>query len=1733
MAGLILDQFADTDDGHCARIDFLERAEAEAVCRAMLDGQQDNRREGMIDGMARGRLQALILTGERGPDRDVAGDRVDVEGELYVTADRAIELRNRKQGRLCLFVPSDVVDAAASSLGNSFAPIDGRSLHEGARDRFIRSAPASVAEAARRCFALPRAGQTVSESDRLAFVEAALDRFERGEAESIGLELWRIGLLPDARPDFLEYLTRNRTHVQELSRPGRIHSSLRDRLQRIAVDELTAASLLQFFDGRALHDVRRWARDLIDAELTYDRWRFVGTDKSDLRSVTVDSFLDANGVVKRLSKLTQPHGPTGALVAQIGKKRTLATGWKTDPLTPANLARWRVEIVPVTGELDDATASLPAREIDGKRNKATISLDLDLDVSDLPDAPMWVRVTPLAADGNEILNETGEPIIATSEEFYFEQGGELPPGEGRLSTSPTLALARLRAMYEHGDLIVEEQPHWAARDLDYFELRLNGRVKTRLGLTAPLRALQALVLAQPRQGGRYLLECPDMAVASAETFVAVQPPDVTHEKWTAFWQARDRFFRRIVAGGVRNIVEVADWSSDLAGAAIRYAQAYRDLVDALTTAASQSGRLRQELEDALSLDTLCVRSVGLSGGDETALVVLPTHPLRAAWYASYSQLLVRWEGQLHELQRADRRRALSLPSIEKVMPTNVPPFAYWPGQGGPYVFFQNLRFFHGVALPADAPDPHRRFADVAYVLGAGSDSSAGDLRPARLAEHVREYRDLRPYVHRMELTLVNPDRGELVADTLDTFLQRERAGLNGDDVTDPSSPTFAIRAYLATGREMPLRGLERIRSKQAEEYFVGGSDVFMPTLESSVKTLADLDDTVPEEAHLAIAADLAQPRIVPSEVERGAPQESSFSLHGLIARWLSILTSEGDQIRWQHRLGVETTARPEPHPAGARFSDTVMDLQASLLHAGGQILTVGGPAVPVLEVRVSAERRRLLETLHQQSDWVISIDRFFGPDYYDSPREPDLAQAARKYVLDYAPDYGEGLGHRVVVTTAWQEDVLRRLRGTVSLIGLAQSEDAARVLLDHIKMVSGRLALRALAAEPGNAQAVSLAATIAWLRMRGRLEQAVFVPLSLHGGLFDASAPSAGSDDDRGDGVLVTLRRNIVEATFMTVRWRRGSTDVRSLAYDMTLALEHERQQFERQFFDEARIDGAFQRAQLASVLRFYFERSRRHGLFADEHVGSFLDHLARIEKTGLDFRPKLEGFVVTAEEMPTASFSDGDAIFTVLGPSDLERATTLDRLTDGARLKQERQAPLDFEDGAEPSEPANASVTLADRASDTTVPSLGATVSSGDEADAVTGADTQGVSTAQPLDEQSVETAALPAPKVEPSSGSSAAAMTAGDADPTPEDPSATAVVLGHAVGGAAPVLWEPSVQGSPHMFVLGIPGQGKSWAIARAVGEMARQRVPSLILDFHGQFTGRSGPLAGARQSTVLDARDGLPFSPFEVAGDLGDAIDWRTNAFAISEIFGYVCKLGDMQRDVVFTAVRDAYRTHGFGDDPEKDEDEARARTYPTLQEVLGRIERQERAGRASNVAARCRPLLEMDVFRPPASGGEDLLSIIRRGLVIDLHRLADLELLQLAVGAFVLRKLYKDMFTWGEADRLRLLVVLDEAHRLARDVTLPKLMKEGRKFGIAVVVASQGMADFHLDVLGTAGTKVIFRTNHPDSRKVAGFIRAPKGVDLAARIEQLAVGHAYIQTPEMRTGSITRMASPRDA
>ena len=108
-----------------------------------------------------------------------------------------------------------------------------------------------------------------------------------------------------------------------------------------------------------------------------------------------------------------------------------------------------------------------------------------------------------------------------------------------------------------------------------------------------------------------------------------------------------------------------------------------------------------------------------------------------------------------------------------------------------------------------------------------------------------------------------------------------------------------------------------------------------------------------------------------------------------------------------------------------------------MLNAGGYLLGGAAQSRPVLEVHLEAKRRNLLERLHASTNWVITLDRFFTLDYYDFPNQPGLDEVARKYVLDYSPEFTEGLGHRMMVTTAWHEEIGSILGQAMDELGFA------------------------------------------------------------------------------------------------------------------------------------------------------------------------------------------------------------------------------------------------------------------------------------------------------------------------------------------------------------------------------------------------------------------------------------------------------------------------------------------------------------------------------------------------------------------------------------------------------------------------------------------------------------------------------------------------------------------------
>src|SRR5207249_5930002 len=93
----------------------------------------------------------------------------------------------------------------------------------------------------------------------------------------------------------------------------------------------------------------------------------------------------------------------------------------------------------------------------------------------------------------------------------------------------------------------------------------------------------------------------------------------------------------------------------------------------------------------------------------------------------------------------------------------------------------------------------------------------------------------------------------------------------------------------------------------------------------------------------------------------------------------------------------------------------------------------------------------------------------------------------------------------------------------------------------------------------------------------------------------------------------------------------------------------------------------------------------------------------------------------------------------------------------------------------------------------------------------------------------------------------------------------------------------------------------------------------------------------------------------------------------------------------------------------------------------------------------------------------------------------------------------------------------IIAIDEAWKLCRsEGSLPvAIVKEGRKFGYALFVASQdATADLAESILANAGTTVIFRTQHP---KYLNFFKSAYGLNEQelSRVQNLSVGEALVK------------------
>jgi hypothetical protein len=1214
--------------GHCMRVPDLE-----------------------LDLMVRlcGRLRAEVP----GATVVILGDNArngSIAGELAVTSTKLVELRNpyhdgALRPPLLVFVPNDLRAAAEDSFGvATFEEIHLGNVYSELRERLLAELPSAM-----RGAIVESLHRLDDEEDRWPFADpVSVVRFlltakvNGADPEAVGAALYELGLVPDielladpARAP--QRMLRNRDCVAKLTWSSK---SERGRVLDLGLSNRGFRNrLAEFLVEAGLEDPRAWTRRIVlDRSLwglAFNRWEFetgdqdpdtihIGGVKTDLPTVADDEQDERLGQL--VGQQILPLGPGGP------HKFVATFVVNPHPAKVRGLAKFVVQVLSkeqgpvglVRAKAVWKSASLQASVTFSKLNKV-----------DWEEGWHFVRVLPQTEAGDPIplLDESGNPIPWAADEdavgvsrpnesdlFYVLPGGdvEVTLPQRAVQRDSSLAHAQLRLQFaailegRNPEAVVPTATGWIERrssgrggGSEILEVRFGSEGTVHIPISLPLKAIEQRILESPRGSvnWRVPISLGVVGVAAAE---ADRWPDgsATDE----FLAARAAYFDAVRADSRGLITQGADLRS-LRPLAIEYASAYLGLIQDLGRRAEVGGtvgsrRAFADLRRVLTVDAVSLAITDHRGRRREATLLGPTHPLRALWLATWAELGKSWVEKAKDTPRefvVPTRDAL----LRHLIPLGFPPIL--PTESGHMLAaIDNVDPFWTLYAPSFEEDPRGLVGDVCSALTLAEPAIGGaQIDGSYLASRVRRYLIQHPYVRTLVINAFNAGRGSVLADML-LHLQRDPAlgGLQYNIrlfVPDAQAPGVgeALADLLSPSGHISVR--------EADAFSTASDSHLRPKLQLAVRPTEEFRRSPADQsAHLSFLFD-----IFPAEevgAARATEKETSAPVHGLVQDSHVEYREEEAVVAWrkQPRHGSAT-----PIAGGEELTDLLSALSAALSNVTATVATgqTGLGLRPVITLALNADERALLHQVHEVSDWVLTLDRNLGIEFFDhggKTGRPD-------YLIDHSPDISNGVGHRLVVTSRSVAELEAMLRPVLQQYGLRAEGRHAVAILSQLRSLSGRLALKLISSSSQRAEALGLALSRMYLEHQGVFENQIVVPLDAHLELYRAIKKHADELGEevgfrRTDLALFDLdvTKRVIICRLVEVKCYNQVGDVGAFAQLKAGVAEQIRQSEEvlAHHFDPARTpvdrpDRLVKTRQLAMLLEFYLDRAERYGSVA------------------------------------------------------------------------------------------------------------------------------------------------------------------------------------------------------------------------------------------------------------------------------------------------------------------------------------------------------------------------------------------------------------------------------------------------------------------------------------------------------------------------------------------------------
>ena len=1380
--------------------------------------------------------------------------------------------------------------------------------------------------------------------------------------------------------------------------------------------------------------------EMEDKKLLFCNWPFATSSDLKIQNLEVKSFLNLNGTVNSRNKLRM-HPTTNEFVSN----GEVVVDWLCEPKKVADDISWRIDVLN-SSNIDFAEVVAGAR---GKSSLRSKKFDLS-DYLEDGEQRFVIRVSAVDDFGAIVFKENGEPAVAYSEDFLLiieSEGGVDLPDPKKVNTT-SLPEAFMKAVLEDkffagfDDLGIGRVQSTSQT----FEFPLGNRIG-RVRISQYIRAIEKVALDNPMN--TYAFHH-DMRLGASST----GPDNVSFEELripVSLQEARTRYFNSLIREDGVLFPETHFWDEESKEALEEYVREYEKILNANDP----------DFRDALLKMDLIDLKIQTSEGYCEASIILPIHPIRSLWISEHFAYVKEISSDLllHEFGR--RRNLVDFSLITKLMPENLP-FAV-ANTPEVRIYSGELVFGAGIYLPLHTADIALNLSIISNSLNVTRDLRTSSESSNRVAEHLTRYENGNSFTPGFKMAVFNPGDGRLAADALQKFLKDRDPEIEHQKRIEISSYS---EEYSYSD---PIGALTDLQKSLVERHPFSPS-MFLPFC--SVKTMTLVDsledrkndfDRYPESVNISLLQSATKLAIRGDTQFLDNLEYRSALLNGIITYLHSITVGTDNEPMFLTSVSTGFTS-------DSNFG--IESLHRSFLNQ------ISGKEQPFyLSLSLDARMNNLIRDIHKRSEWVLTVDRYIGLNLFE---ELLSRQNNELVVLDYSPDFVDGFGDRLTLTTTKHSEVSKIIQKAMRELGLANEGKSSIDVLRSLAKISGRLAMRLLNENSLATEAVGLCATVGYLEENSELDQTIVIPVDAHQELFGLNRHDPEVENKRCDLVLVRFIGDTYELELLEVKARKGRT-IADLPRVIQNQLDNTESLLTRLLFDEnsERVDRDLQWSRWASLLHFYADRSILQGHFASESSRNLHEKIQKICDAKISPRIGKSGYIVSL----LADESDVN----MNQPAYKMRVLNEEKLiSSGFTTIKEKEFVLN----SESEEPA-----IIENFQDEQIQSS--------------------KSTKQQMIIQKPQTNFEPndsAPKesinlVEETHSQKIAKNLFTNV----EVPELIQVQLGEGKN-ADKVHWEVSLQGSPHAVVVGIPGQGKSVTTRNILNQFAKQGLPSIVFDFHGEMGSKV-----KYESNLIDvSKDGLPFSPFEF--DDSAALPIRSASQEIAEILASIGGLGEIQTTNVNLAIRDCYQNLGWDDHGMLGE------SLPSISNFVSALTAVEAQNKGKNALARLQSFTDYGLFKTENSNPFNILD--PRGYIFDVSKYRQDEV-RITAGAFILKKIYNDMFQWKNASVPRLAIVLDEAHRLSKDPTIPRIMKEGRKYGVIVLLVSQSLDDFAPQVIDNAGSKIAFRTNFPASKKVASFLQSKNSSGLADSLENLSKWHAMISTPEMKHPEIVKM------